>query len=194
MAELLNIFYPNRQYKGKMERDFVHKNSEWHETFQCIFTSKDSILFQQRNVALHDYPGLLDVTVGGHIKCDEKMSDGIREIKEEMGLDISFERLRFLCTLPESLEGLFTDKEFIHIYTVEITDDEIGAIAFQDDEVQSLYRINKDEFSKFSKGQIETINGVSLDNQTSRSFTQSDFLPYSSAYFTCVSALIERNL
>ncbi|MTV21115.1 NUDIX hydrolase [Staphylococcus delphini] len=193
MTELLNIYSPNKQYKGTMPRLDVHKNSEWHQTFQCIFIFEDCILFQERSKSLVDYPGLLDVTVGGHIKADENMSAGVREIKEEMGLDLQFNRLNFLCTIPESIIDKFNDNEFINIFTVEISKEELNSIHFNDGEVNELYKIKLSDFIYFSNNLTENVKGVGLYKKQNKIFSLKSFLPYSSAYFICISSLMKRN-
>ncbi|EIK0269991.1 TPA: NUDIX domain-containing protein [Staphylococcus pseudintermedius] len=194
MTEILNIYFKNKQYKGTMNRADVHKYSEWHETFQCIFTTKEYILLQERSALLSDYPGLLDVTVGGHIQSDENISDGTREIKEEMGLNIDFNRLEFLCTIPESINDKFIDNEFINIYTLELEDTELNNIPFNDGEVTELYKIKKTDFFLFSTNSIVNVKGTGLFNKKNKLFSIDNFLPYSKTYFVCISSLLQRNL
>lgn len=189
MTEILNIYFKNKQYKGTMNRSDVHKYSEWHETFQCIFTTKEYILLQERSALLSDYPGLLDVTVGGHIQSNEDISDGIREIKEEMGLSIDFNRLEFLCTIPESIND-----KFINIYTLELEESELNNIRFNDGEVNELYKIKKTDFFLFSTQSIVNVKGTGLFNKKNKFFSIDDFLPYSKTYFVCISSLLQRNL
>lgn len=60
---------------------------------------------------------MIDVTVGGHLLNNETVDNGTREIEEEMGLQVDFESLSFLCTLPEEMTSDdMIDREFINIY------------------------------------------------------------------------------
>lgn len=192
MEEIIKTFYPYKEFKDIKSRTETHLNGDWHETFQCIFTYRDYIFLQKRNENLTDYPGMLDVTVGGHLKYNEDNSNGVREIKEEMGISLNFRRLQFMCTLPEQIHDTFKDNEFINIFTVELTEQEIPCIHFEDQEVEDIIQIKKVDFLNFSQNLSDKITGLSFKQHTEHLFTKSDFLPYSSTYFQCVALLLNK--
>ncbi|TDL94302.1 hypothetical protein ERX27_09330 [Macrococcus brunensis] len=192
MSERLNIYYKNRKFKGTSERSHVHQWGEWHETFQCIFTQGDDIFLQKRSMHVKDYKGMVDVTVGGHLLSTETVEDGVREIEEEMGLNVSFERLIFLCTIPEELTTPeMIDKEFINIYTLEILAEELKKIK-HDAEVEALIKVNKKDFYNFCLNHSKSCSGYQISDEEEILFTRDDFLPYSSTYFECLGALLNR--
>lgn len=46
-----------------------------------------------------------------------------------MGLQVGFESLSFLCTLPEEMtSGDMIDREFINIYTLEVSEEDLNSI------------------------------------------------------------------
>lgn len=60
-----------------------------------------------------------------------------------MGIEVEFRRLSLLCVLPEKIDNAGKlDKEFIHIFTLEVTEDELIAIK-HDFEVEELVSIKK---------------------------------------------------
>lgn len=106
--EILTIFDEAGSRTGTAPREEVHRLGHWHETFHCWFISKDQeipcIYLQLRSEQKHDYAGLLDITAAGHLLANETVEDGIREVQEELGLEISFEELIPLGTIPYSMK------------------------------------------------------------------------------------------
>ncbi|MCE4956823.1 NUDIX hydrolase [Macrococcoides caseolyticum] len=186
--EVLKIFHENYLYKGKMSREDVHINEEWHETFQCIFVCDDYVILQQRSQFVADYKGLLDVTLGGHIKSNETMADGVREVKEELGIDLQFEDLKLLCVIPEILnnDGKL-DKEFINVFRYDILIDKLNQISFEDEEVEALVKVHINDFNALCWGQKELVIGYHVFSNDKVSITIKDFLPYSVGYFKILS-------
>ncbi|WP_419743976.1 NUDIX hydrolase [Macrococcoides bohemicum] len=192
MSEIINIFHSNYELKGTMERQEAHQNEEWHETFQCIFTYKDNLILQKRSITVADYKGKFDITVGGHLLSTETVEDGVREIEEEMGLNVTFERLNFLCTIPEELTTPeMIDKEFINIYTLEILAEELKKIK-HDAEVEALIKVHKKDFYNFCLNHSKSCSGYEISDDEEILFTREEFLPYSSTYFECLGALLNK--
>ncbi|TDM02209.1 NUDIX hydrolase [Macrococcus carouselicus] len=175
-----------------MERREAHQNEEWHETFQCIFINDEYIFLQKRSLVVRDYKGMLDVTVGGHLLSTEIVEDGVREIEEEMGIKVTFDRLNFLCTIPEELITLsIVDKEFINVYTLEISEEERKKIN-HDTEVDQLIKVNKMDFYNLCLDYSKICVGYQISNDEEFIFTKDDFLPYSRAYFACLGVLLNK--
>ena len=40
-----------------------------------------------------DFPGLFDITAAGHILSTETVADGIREVEEELGIEVDLTKL-----------------------------------------------------------------------------------------------------
>ena len=192
MIEVINIYHDNYEFKGTMERREAHQNKEWHETFQCIFTQDEYIFLQKRSLVVRDYKGMLDVTVGGHLLSNETVEDGVREIEEEMGIKVTFDRLNFLCTIPEELiTHSVVDKEFINVYTLEISEEERKKIN-HDTEVAQLIKVNKMDFYNLCLDYSKICVGYQISDDEEIIFTKADFLPYSRAYFSCLGVLLNK--
>ena len=69
----------------------IHKNGDWHNTIHAwLINAKNEILIQRRSRNKVNFPNCWDVTVGGHISSGEDaISGAIREIKEEVGVDVT---------------------------------------------------------------------------------------------------------
>lgn len=92
MAEYIDIYDANLVHRGVMERIAAHKAGEWHRTFHCWVVSSGNggqVLFQKRSDTMRNYPGLLDVSAAGHLEAGEPITAGIREVTEELGIEVN---------------------------------------------------------------------------------------------------------
>ena len=155
--ELLKIFDDNRNYLGVASREEVHRNGYWHETFHCWFIEEDIdadyIYLQLRSDTKKDYPNLFDITAAGHILFDESIQDGIREIKEEVGIDVSFSELIPLgvidyCVMLED----FIDKELANIFLYKYNKS-FDDFIFQKEEVAGMVKVKFTDFEELWLGE-----------------------------------------
>jgi isopentenyldiphosphate isomerase len=97
-TELLDIYDDNLVWVGVKPRREVHRDGDWHRTFHCWVIRRDEdgsghIIMQRRSESKATYPGYLDVSSAGHLLAGETAADGVRELEEELGLQVGFERL-----------------------------------------------------------------------------------------------------
>lgn len=168
-SEKLKIFDDNRNQIGIATREEVHKAGYWHDVFHCWFVSKekdtDYIYLQLRSEAKKDYPGLFDITAAGHLLADESVMDGVREVREELGIHVSFEELEPLGVIDYSvINGDFIDKEIANIFLYKM----LGGFEdfkLQEEEVSGIIKVKFDDFADFWLGGKETIHieGFKMD-------------------------------
>lgn len=142
-SELLNIFDDDRVPIGVATRVDVHKYGYWHETFHCWFINRDVnndyIYFQLRSEHKRDYPNLLDITAAGHLLSNETVEDGIREVKEETGIEVSFHDLIPLGVMDYVVaNSKIIDKELAHVYLHEYNGS-IDDFLLQEEEVSGIF-------------------------------------------------------
>ncbi|WBL17388.1 NUDIX hydrolase [Sutcliffiella sp. NC1] len=160
--ELLKIFDKTYKEIGVATRQHVHAVGHWHETFHCWIVGKEKeeyyIYFQLRSSLKDMYPNLLDITAAGHILANEHMKDGIREVKEEIGLELNYNNLTKLGVIPYSVKkGNIIDNEFANVFLVvgEYTFDDF---ALQLEEVVGLVKVPFQQFYDYSFHRIHSIN------------------------------------
>lgn len=90
MDEEVDILLPPMFEKSgaTKTRDQAYDAGDWVGTFNLwIVTNhpEPSIIYQQRSPKKKWAPGLLDVTAGGHYTAGEQLTDGLREVEEELG-------------------------------------------------------------------------------------------------------------
>ena len=150
----------------------------WHDvfTFQIISTKRKTAIFQIKNHLhnnLHD-KDLIEIIVGGHYRSGEKIEDGVREIKEETGLDVSYKDLidlgiRQTCV---TINDQYIIREFQHIYLLPLNKELDEYIGFDNDEISDIIEFDIDELIDLlinNKKEIygNTKNGnvkITLDN------------------------------
>ncbi|GCE09082.1 NUDIX hydrolase [Dictyobacter aurantiacus] len=193
-TEQLAIFSETMERIGVRTRAEVHREGYWHETFHCWFVQRQadrrSILFQQRAAQKKDYPNQLDITAAGHLLAHETPRDGVREIQEELGLELAFDDLVSAGILPDPfLRPGFLDREFCHLFfyllSIPITD-----LVLQREEVACIVRVELEDFERLLRQQVSEISAPvyltdSADPQTiiTRNFQREDFCPHTDQYY-----------
>jgi isopentenyldiphosphate isomerase len=90
------LFTPSGKTKT---REQAHDGGDWIGGFNLWIVTKNpepSIIYQQRSMLKKWAPGLLDLAAGGHFLAGEKLLDGLREVREEIGKDYTSEQLHYL--------------------------------------------------------------------------------------------------
>jgi isopentenyldiphosphate isomerase len=152
MEERLDILDRFGNHTGESEtKSRIKKGGIWHHTVHIwMLNEKNQILLQKRADDKPLYPGLWDISVGGHIHAGEsKEKAAIREIAEEIQLDITEDRLEYQYTIRNCKmdENGIEIRAFNHIFITQlnsITD----SISADLEEVQDLKWVDADELKK----------------------------------------------
>lgn len=190
--EWISIFDESYHHIGAAPRSIAHKNGLWHQTFHCWFMEKETVgseqrvylWFQQRSSKKKDYPDLLDITAAGHLSVEEGVYDGIREIHEELGFDISYKELIPLGVRinVEHTPSLFNN-EFNEVYLYD-SPYSMKDVNFKDGEVQGIFRISAAEGIKLFRGEIDLISAVG--------YTMKDGIPNGIGQIVSIDSFVPR--
>src|SRR5689334_15155032 len=98
MTEILDIYDEDIKWLGTKDRAAVHRDGDWHKVFHCWIAYRDSdkrdyLVVQRRGPNTQTFPNLLDITAAGHYQAGESIRDGVREVREELGIDVDFDKL-----------------------------------------------------------------------------------------------------
>jgi len=200
---MLKIFDDNQNQIGIATREEVHRLGYWHEAFHCWFVSKEDkayIYLQLRSAMKKEYPGLFDITAAGHLLAHETVLDGVREIKEEIGIDVSIDELTSLGVIKYCVNRAdLIDKEMANVYLC-IGDNIINEATLQKEEVSGMVRTEFDSFYKLWTGETEQIrvegfvvideNKVWIDNMIGKE----SFVPHEIAYYENVVKWIAEEI
>ena len=143
----------SRPYLEAHEKGLIHS-----AVHVWIVNSKNEILIQKREKNRRFFPGHWDISSAGHVSAGQtSLEAGIREVKEELGLDIPTSKFTLICTLwTDSIlnAGAFINKEFNPVYVVK-ADIDISDIKLLDGEVEAVKFLSISEFKDWISGKGE---------------------------------------
>ena len=204
-TEMLKIFNEDRTHIGEATREDVHRLGHWHEVFHCWFVSRedevDYLYLQHRCAGKKDYPDLLDITAAGHLLADETVHDGVREIKEEIGITVPFDELISLGVIEDcaTMEN-FIDKELVHLFLYKSTNP-LSDFVLQKEEVSGIVKVKLDDFEMLWFGPLEEVHiqgfeinhlgkRVTVDQYVGRD----QFVPHELSYYESMIDSIKNEL
>ena len=120
--EFLDIFDEKMQPIGRAEREIAHRDGLIHQVVHVWILSKvdgeTALVFQQRAFDKKDFPGYYDIAVGGHVGAgEEPLSSALREMREEVGLELTEADLEYCGVHRDDCHvGAFDNREFAHVY------------------------------------------------------------------------------
>ena len=150
-----------------VSRDRAHEESVLHRTAHVwIIREKENgvdVLLQKRSMNKDSFPGRYDTSSAGHIPAgDEPEESALRELSEELGLDISPEQLHFAGMFRIQYEEEFHGKPFrdnevtwVYVYkdpldisTLTLQESEVEGVAWFDEE-EVWEEISRDDWHRF---------------------------------------------
>ena len=198
--ENLDYFDENLNYLGTASRQEVHQKGLWHKTIHCwVLRSEQEqnyVVFQQRSAQKEYNPLTLDISAAGHYGAGETDQDATREIEEELGIDVTWDKLMFLGILQEAniIPGQYgvtaINREFC--YTYLLADNRpVNTYQIQKEEVSTIVQISVNEGLKLFSGESPSVQGIDINNQITE-YTLKDFLPRANTYYLKIFIMAER--
>lgn len=205
--ELLNIVNEHGHAVGQATREEVHRKGYWHETFHCWFIGREAdvqyIYFQIRSDTKKDYPSLLDITAAGHILAHEVIEDGIREVKEEIGINVSIDELISVGVIKDSIiEKGMIDHELAHVFLYDCDCNlPMNAFQLQAEEVSGMVKIEFESFCELWSGKRTEVMMTGFENDSEgrpipvkKAVNKACFVPHEHTYYEHVLNAIRSEI
>ena len=187
---------PTGEVEWKSE---AHRRGLWHRAFHCWIAGEDTggpyLLVQRRDAAKDTWPGRLDITAAGHLRSGEELLvGGLRELEEELGLEVEPGRLIPLGTrrIEQEIPG-GCDREFHEVFLL-IDSTPPDDLRLQEGEVEAVLRIGLDDAER-----LDTAGGVPAveyaEGEVSATHVRhDDFVPNNDDYLRRVAVAARRLL
>ncbi|MEM9133996.1 MAG: NUDIX domain-containing protein [Actinomycetota bacterium] len=104
---------------GTERRSVLHAEGRWHQVFHCLIVrpSARSVVLQVRSLSKAAFPGKLDLSATGHLAAGELPTEGLRELHEELGIDVTVDDLVPVGTrLLADDQGEARNRELVHLF------------------------------------------------------------------------------
>ncbi|MEM7337449.1 MAG: NUDIX domain-containing protein [Actinomycetota bacterium] len=199
-TEWLDIVDPSTgAVTGRASRADVHRDGLWHQVFHCMVLrpSVGTVVLQRRSSTKAAFPDKLDLSATGHLESGETPVDGVREMREELGIDIAPDALvpigqRLLA--DDNGEG--RNRELVHLYFVA-DDRPLDDYAPDPSEVSALVEIRAVDLVGLLGDEIETASVTEWSpaaGPTPAEMTRTDLVVDTGQYWPIVAVMCERFL
>ena len=137
---------------GVFARSQIHKQGLWHRIVVVAILDKDNdILMQQRSKNKDKNPNVWDISVTGHISSgQDSLSAACREIREEIGLKIKEQELRYMFSYRKEqfVNESHFDRQYYDFFILRKQKIDISKIQIQASEVQQVRMVSMTELAK----------------------------------------------
>ena len=154
--ELFDILDEDGNKTGVVsERGVAHRDGSRHGTVHMWIVRENEksgydVLLQKRSANKDSNPGCYDISSAGHIEAgDEPLHAAVREMKEELGLTVEPEDLKYIGIHPGEYEAefhgkIFKDNEWssVYVYTKPV---DIEDLKLQETELEEVIWMDYEE-------------------------------------------------
>ena len=135
MTELWDILDENRRPTGRTAaRQDGLVDGDLHVVVHvCLFNATGQMLIQRRTDTKADWPGLWDFSVGGSLHAGETSREGaLREVREELGLDIELGRPSFTFNFRHGFDDFYLLRHDAALPLAAVPNDEVAEVRWAD--------------------------------------------------------------
>jgi len=166
--DMIDILDPNGDPTGEvLPRKEVHRLGKLHRAVHLyLFNKENDLVLQRRAESADHYPGMLSISVTGHVDAGESSLEAVsRELREELGLNAKGKDFKFLFSSRRdaALSATYIDRQINDIYACWI-DFDIKNITFDRTEVSEVKCVSISSFEKMVELSAENIAPVYGDD------------------------------
>jgi 8-oxo-dGTP pyrophosphatase MutT (NUDIX family) len=197
-SELLSIVDAAGRRLPGVERSIVHQEGLWHEVFHCLIVrscTPGRVVLQRRRRSSNPLSLLLDLSVTGHLQAGETPLDGVRELSEELGIDVDPQQLVPLGSrLFADDRGEGTNRELVHAYLLS-DDRPLEEFTLDPSEVSGLVELTIDDLLTILHSPQATVpcRSIGIGGQpVETTCRQSELVPIVDGYWTVIAVMAGR--
>lgn len=188
--ELFDVLDADGNKTGDVKpRAGVHRDGDWHRAMHLwvVLWEGDTprIVLQRRGARKDTNPGLVDVSVAGHVRAGETVYSALREAREEIGLEVTADEVEELGSRRCDKSGPgWIDREFQNVF-VSHTHTEFAELLPCPAEVDALYAPTLDDAFDLELGIVQSVSALAMDtdaNVTTVELTARDFVADPAGY------------
>lgn len=160
---LIDIFNDRYEHVGVEDKAAAHSEGLWHRTFSALAVNPTTRrVFLQKKAPgryLFDRPDDADFTVGGRYEAGENISDGVREVREELRLAVDYRDLHPLGVrqTAATVAPGYIEREFQHWHLIPL-DLDLTAVAFRNAEVCGLVELDVESSINLADGSVDSVH------------------------------------
>ena len=177
----------------------AHRLGLWHRCSHCWVVGEDAggpyLLVQRRAATKDTWPRRLDVTAAGHLRSgEEPLEAGLRELEEELGLEVEPERLVPLGTrcIEQRIQG-GSDREFHKVFLLSDSTPPQG-LRLQEGEVEAVLRVRLGDAEVLGRAVASPAVEYAEGRISTARVRLSDFVPNEDNYLSKVAGAARRIL
>lgn len=165
MQSFFDVVDENDKPMGKVASyDEVNKKGLWHRGAHVIIYSPDKeILMQKRSPSLDYHPDEIEISVGGGVDAGESPEQTIvREVHEELGIDIDATKLRYIGkTKFNHRNKKQLNRSFIYSYAICIPKKDLKLNIDTTETSETFFISEKDLRKALRKHRIKHVGRIS---------------------------------
>jgi isopentenyldiphosphate isomerase len=159
-GELFDVVDARGRPLGVKPRGLVHREGDWHRTIHIwvvLVGDPPLVVLQRRSLTKDSHPGMVDVSVAGHLHAGETTEDGLREADEEIGLLVTpKDVVRLGVRRNVDVRGGCVDREIQEVFLVAI-DRTLASLSPDPDEVLSLLTVALPDAFRLATGEAQEV-------------------------------------
>lgn len=202
-AEDIDIYDADLRPLGRKNRKQAHIDGDWHRTFHCwlVHSTSPALLFQVRSKEMANFPEMLDVSAAGHLTAGEDVMDGVREVREELGIDFRDTDLVYAgerVEVADQANGQ-RNREYQSVFFLKVNHSLVN-FRPQEEEVSGLTWLPLTQGVELFTGQRHAVDVTvrtfshGRTSEHLRTVTVDDFLPRIQRYYLASLIMSERLL
>ncbi len=183
-GELIDVYDDLGRAEGVRDRATVHREGWWHAVFHLLIVARRAdgpvVILQRRATSKVAFGGLLDLSATGHLAAGERPIDGLRELREELGVDLDPGQAVLLGVrrvVDDTPEGM--NREFCHVH-LAIDDRPLDSYRPDPDEVSAVVELAVEDALDLFAGRCPSVVVRELPvggSVTDRVVAPADFVP-----------------